>query len=128
MTMNEKNDWDLPSVIEKLVYGKLQNTLKFKMASTRSKYASSVFPPFPIRILTWLKYLCSHQSMDPQSSTKYLRQPIVFMWNSALHEKFIFYFSVVFRWYWKNFILGGRLGSGLYFYEVLRFYWYFLIS
>ena len=33
-----------------------------------------------------------------QSCTKYLRQTLVFMWNSTLREKFNFYFSVDFSY------------------------------
>ena len=47
-----------------------------------------------------------------QLRTKYLRQTLVFMWNSALREKFNFCFSGVFCYYW------------LWIYEVLRFLWY----
>ena len=35
-------------------------------------------------------------SLQRQSWTKYIRQTLVFMWNSALWENFNFYFSAVF--------------------------------
>ena len=37
-----------------------------------------------------------------QSFTKYMRQTLVFMWNSALRKKLSFYFSGVFAKYWKK--------------------------
>ena len=57
------------------------------------------------------------------------------MWNtggkyrdSALPGKFNLYFSGVFPNIDKIFILGRRLSTRLWFYQVLRFSWYFLIS
>ena len=49
-----------------------------------------------------------------QSLTKYLIQNLVFIWNSALREKFNFYFSAVFASIDKIFILGGKIGTRLY--------------
>ena len=43
-----------------------------------------------------------------QSLTKYLRQTLVFMWNSAIREKFNFYFSGDFCKYWQKFHFGRR--------------------
>ena len=52
-----------------------------------------------------------------QSFTKYLRLTLAFMRNSALREKFLrkFFDSIN-----KIFILAGKLGTRLLFYEVLR--------
>ena len=59
----------------------------------------------------------------PQSFKKYLRQTLVFMWNSALREKLYFCFSRVFlASIENNFILVGRLGITLW------FSWFFPIS
>ena len=63
-----------------------------------------------------------------QSFTKYMRLNLVFMWNSALREKFDFLFSRVFGSINKTFILAGRLGTRLLFYEIWTLSWYFLIS
>ena len=46
-----------------------------------------------------------------QSWTKYLRQTLVFILNSALWEKFNFCFSGFFARIDKNFNLGGRMGT-----------------
>ena len=59
------------------------------------------------------------------SSTGYLRLTLVFVWNGALQEKFIFYFSRVFCY--KIFILAGGLDTRLSFYGVWTLSWYFLI-
>ena len=48
-----------------------------------------------------------------QSWTKYMRQTLVFIWNSAIQENFNFYSSAVFCYYQKTFSLGGRLGTRL---------------
>ena len=44
-------------------------------------------------------------SLYVQWWTKYLRQTLVFMWNSTLRENFNFYFSAAFWWYSQNFFL-----------------------
>ena len=49
-----------------------------------------------------------HALIYLQSFTKYLRQIIVFMWNSALRENFNFCFSEDFYCYWLNFHFGKR--------------------
>ena len=54
-----------------------------------------------------------------QSFTKYLRQPLIFMFSISV-------FQGIFTSTDKIFILVGRLSSTQYFYEVLRFFWYFL--
>ena len=54
-----------------------------------------------------------------QSFTKYLRLTLVFMRNSALREKVNFCFSRVFASVNKMFILAGRLGTTLLFYQGL---------
>ena len=52
--------------------------------------------------------------LQRQPFTKYLRQTLVFMWNSALWEKFNFFSSaVLFANNDKIFILGGKLGTRL---------------
>ena len=38
-----------------------------------------------------------------QSFTEYLRQTLVFVWNSTLQEEFHFYFPGHFCYYWQNF-------------------------
>ena len=43
-----------------------------------------------------------------QPFTKYLREALVFMWNSVQQEKFNFCFSGCFYWYWQNFHFGRR--------------------
>ena len=50
-----------------------------------------------------------------QSFTKYFRLTLVFLRNSALREKFNFYFFDSIN---KIFILAGRLGTRLLFYGV----------
>ena len=54
-----------------------------------------------------------------QSFTKYLRQPLIFMFSISV-------FQGIFTSTDKIFILVGRLSSTQYFYEVLRFFWCFL--
>ena len=58
----------------------------------------------------------------------YLGLALVFVWNSALRDRFNFSFQEFFVTIGKIFILAGRLGAGLSFYRVLRFCRYFLIS
>ena len=51
------------------------------------------------------------------------------MWNSALRKKFIVFIFQQFLASVDKFLFsGGGLGAGLYFYEILRFSWPFLIS
>ena len=45
-----------------------------------------------------------------RSWTKYLRQTLVFMWNSALWEKLNFHFQGVLWWYWQNIHFGRKTG------------------
>ena len=54
-----------------------------------------------------------------KAQTKYLRKTLVFMWNSALWEKFNFYFQGVLT---KMLFFGGRLGTRLYFDEALKLF------
>ena len=44
--------------------------------------------------------------------TKYMRWTLVFMWNSAVQENFV-YFSAVFCYFKKKLGLEGRLDTGL---------------
>ena len=62
-----------------------------------------------------------------QSWTNFMRQTLVFMRNSAIRENFKTFqqFSASIK---KNLGLEGRLGTRLYFYQVLRFFWSFLIG
>ena len=48
-----------------------------------------------------------------QPWTKYFRKTLVFMWNSALSNKFNFYFSAVFCWYPQMFLSGRKTGNYL---------------
>ena len=43
-----------------------------------------------------------------QSWSKYMRQTLVLVWNSALQEKFTFNFGTFFRLYWQNFHFGRK--------------------
>ena len=63
-----------------------------------------------------------------QSFTGYLRLTLVFMWNSALREKFNFSFSKSFLFALTKFSFWRGLGARLSFYGVLRFSLHFLIS
>ena len=57
---------------------------------------------------------CNHVMtllLEPQSFIKYLRLTLVFMWSSALREKFNFCFSRAFASIDKISILTGRLGA-----------------
>ena len=47
---------------------------------------------------------------DLQSWPKYMRQTLVFVWNSALWEKFNFNFWTAFCLYWQNFHFGRKTG------------------
>ena len=47
---------------------------------------------------------------DLQSFTKCLRQTLVLLWNRTQREKFNFYFSGVFGYYWKKFYFGKKTG------------------
>ena len=51
----------------------------------------------------------------------YLELALVFVWNSALRDRFNFSFQEFFVTIGKIFILAGRLGAGLSFYKILRF-------
>ena len=75
-----------------------------------------------------IPYIMLPQGSVVQSSTKYMRQTLVFMWKSTIQEKFNFHFFLSFLLVSKNFSLEGRLGTRLQLYEVLRFSWYLLIS
>ena len=55
-------------------------------------------------------------------------QTLVFVWNSALRENLISIFQQLFTNNNKTFVLGERIATRLWFYEVLRFFWWFLIS
>ena len=55
-------------------------------------------------------------------------QTLVFVWNSTLRENLISIFQQLFTSNNKIFILGERIATRLWFYEVLRFSWWFLIS
>ena len=60
-------------------------------------------------------------SLRGQSWTKYLKRFLpVFIWTSALREKFFFNFSGVFAVIDKIFILGVTPGTSLQFYEFLK--------
>ena len=56
-----------------------------------------------------------------QPWTRYMRQCLVFVCNSAIRENFNFYFSAVFCYYQRNFSLEGRLETRLQSHKVLRF-------
>ena len=76
------------------------------------KFGNSFFLPFQKRnVKQWCKE-------NLRSVTKYLRLTLVFMWNSALREKFNCYFWDIFATINKIFILAGRLGTSLSFYGV----------
>ena len=78
---------------------------------------------YSYRFLTfWQVFHWSESVSYLQSFTKYLRLTLVFLWNSALWEKFYFCFSRV------VFILAGRLGTRLSFFELYSLSSYFLIS
>ena len=65
-----------------------------------------------------------------QPFTKYLRETLFFVRNSALQEKFIFFFfSADFLLILTiKLILGERLATRLKFHEIFEFPWYFLFS
>ena len=48
------------------------------------------------------------QELCLQTFGKYLRQILIFMWNSTIREKFNFCFSEDFYKYWSNFYFGRR--------------------
>ena len=62
-----------------------------------------------------------------QSWTNFMRETLVFKWNSTIRENFKFFqqFSGSIK---KILGLEGRLGTRLYFYQVFRFSWSFLIG
>ena len=68
------------------------------------------------RIWGWTRI---KKCFQKQSFTKPLGPTLVFMWNSALPQKFNFCFS--------TFILKERLGTRLSFYERKTLSWYFLL-
>ena len=63
-----------------------------------------------------------------QSFPKYLRLTLVFTWNSALREKFSFYFSRFVARIDKIIFYTRRLHTRVSFDEVYTLSWYFLIS
>ena len=68
------------------------------------------------------QFLFTTSETELQSFTKYLRLTLVFMWNTALREKFNFCFqeffvSIIFVSI-KFFIFPGRLCTRLSFYEI----------
>ena len=67
-------------------------------------------------------------AVDPQSFKNYLRHSLIFMWNSAIHEEFNFCFYEIFTSSDKIFISEGGLSTRKWFFKVLRYSWYFLIS
>ena len=56
--------------------------------------------------------------IELQSFTKYLRQTLVFMWNGAQAKSIISIFQEIFASIKKIYILAGRLGTRISFYEV----------
>ena len=56
--------------------------------------------------------------IELQSFTKYLRLTLVFMWNGAQAKSIISIFQEIFAGVKKIYILAGRLGTRLSFYEV----------
>ena len=69
-----------------------------------------------------------HFSWELQTFKKYLKLTLVFMWDIALREKIDFCLSRAIASIKKIFVLAGRLGTSLSFYEIFRLSWYFLIS
>ena len=63
---------------------------------------------------------------DLQLFTKYFRLTLVFVWTSALREKFNLYFSRFLPLVLTK--LAGGMGARLPFYEVWTLSWYFLVS
>ena len=55
--------------------------------------------------LAWVKI---KKRFSETSLLLYLRIILIFMWNNALREKFNFYFSKAFCWYWRGFPFWGR--------------------
>ena len=74
-----------------------------------------------------LHIICKTFLVNLQSFTKYLRLPLIFMWNSALQEKFNLCFLRVFTIIDKVLILAWRLCTRLSFYEVWTLSCYFSI-
>ena len=78
---------------------------------------------------TFLQLACSNfrlkvYNFQRQSITIYLNLALVFMWHSTLLQKFNFCFGERFASINKIFILAGRLGIRLSFYEVWTLSWY----
>ena len=81
-----------------------KNAKGFKVLETRKFNITKITP------LQFHDFLVN----ELQLWTKYLRQSLDFMQNSALREKFNLYFSVVFLLKLKNcVIVGGRLDTNL---------------
>ena len=105
----------------------------------QSNFLDQTYPKTVFRIKNrksenhhWILYirisLESVESVLLQPFTKYLRQALVFMWNTALRENFNFFFSSFLLILTKKFILEGRLATRLQFCETVGFFWVFLIS
>ena len=81
---------------------KVSLTLPFRLNSSKWK------------ALYWVEYYVNcyvyFNCLLLQPWTKYLRETLVFMWNSAKLEKFNFYFSAVFWLYWHKFHFGSSSG------------------
>ena len=58
----------------------------------------------------------------PKTTMDRTFETLIFSWNSALRENFNFYFSNLFAIIDKIYILTGRIGTRLSFYEDLRFF------
>ena len=69
--------------------------------------------PYPLQRLIQnhikhLRWIILWKKLQPW--TKYLKQTLDFMWNTALRENFNFYFSAVFCLYWQNFYFVRKTG------------------
>ena len=95
-----------------------RNNKRFNNHGYALFFLMTIFPKHLWLILNILKWQDCKIFTKLQPFTKYLRLTLVFLWNSALREKFNFCFSRVFASIDKISILAGRLGARLSFYEV----------
>ena len=80
-------------------------------SSTRKNIISGVLLMFSVQFsvdILMINFQNIWIKLQPRA--QYLRKTLVFSWNSALREKFNFYFQGVFCKYWQNFLFWRKTG------------------
>ena len=90
---------------ERLLYDK-KNLLKMLLCQFKCFHFSIIKLTFVKNLEKRLRFFSPSKVL--QSWPKYFKQTVVFLWNSTLREKFNFYFSRIFCYYWQNFNFGSK--------------------